>query len=210
MASKRHRGQYDSNHPAPYEISRGKIEKFVKCPACFWLDRVAKVPFPSIPSFNLNSNTDKLLKRDLDKYRGKSSHPIMSYYGYNHLIPFEHYDLHKWESSLHFGVDDSYFNTIHHETNLLIGGGLDDVWIDTTKNILHIVDYKSTSNQSNNPVPVSLDGIWKGFYPDFTDTSKKPHNRQKECLCRREENSVPSSSKVPLSRSVSQVSVVPR
>lgn len=127
MTSKRHRGQYDPNHSAPYEISRGKIETFVKCNACFWLDRVAKVPFPSIPSFNLNSNTDKLLKRDLDKYRGKSSHPIMSYYGYNHLIPFEHSDLKKWESSLHFGVDDTYFNTIHHETNLLIGGGLDDI-----------------------------------------------------------------------------------
>jgi transposase len=26
-----------------------------------------------------------------------------------------------------------------------------------------------------------------GFYPDFTDTSKKPDNGQKECSCRREE-----------------------
>ncbi|MEZ5492417.1 MAG: ATP-binding protein [Gammaproteobacteria bacterium] len=49
-----------------------------------------------------------------------------------------------------------------------------------------------------------------GFYPDFTDTSKKPHNRRKECLCRREESTVPSLSKVPLSRPVSQVSVVLR
>ncbi|MBU2099592.1 MAG: hypothetical protein KKD00_12575, partial [Gammaproteobacteria bacterium] len=29
------------------------------------------------------------------------------------------------------------------------------------------------------------DGGINGFYPDFTDTSEKPHNRQKECLCRR-------------------------
>jgi hypothetical protein len=35
-----------------------------------------------------------------------------------------------------------------------------------------------------------------GFYPDFTDTSKKPYDRQKECLCRREESIALSSNGV--------------
>ncbi|WP_211116191.1 hypothetical protein, partial [Methylophaga sp. SB9B] len=39
-----------------------------------------------------------------------------------------------------------------------------------------------------------------GFYPDFADTSKKPDNGQKECLCRREENTVRSSNVVQLNR----------
>src|SRR5690606_451408 len=53
-------------------------------------------------------------------------------------------------------------------------------------------------------VEILLDS--EGFYPDFTDTSKKPHNRQKECLCRREKSIALSSSAVLLSRSISQVS----
>jgi len=39
-----------------------------------------------------------------------------------------------------------------------------------------------------------------GFYPVFTDTSKNPDNGQKECLCRREENTVWSSSEEQLKR----------
>jgi hypothetical protein len=47
-----------------------------------------------------------------------------------------------------------------------------------------------------------------GFCPDFTDTSKKPYDRQKECLCRREENIAPSSNGGPLNRPVNRGSVV--
>ena len=37
---------------------------------------------------------------------------------------------------------------VHEPTNLKVGGGLDDVWIDTSTNKLHVVDYKSTSQKS--------------------------------------------------------------
>ena len=74
----RHRGTYKENHPEPYELSRSRIESFVKCPGCFWLDRVKGVKFPSIPAFLLNSATDTLLKKDFDTYRLKQeSHPLM-------------------------------------------------------------------------------------------------------------------------------------
>lgn len=50
-----------------------------------------------------------------------------------------------------------------------------------------------------------------GFYPDVTDTSKKPHNGQKGVFsCRREEGSVPSSSRVPWSKSGSLASAARR
>ena len=49
-----------------------------------------------------------------------------------------------------------------------------------------------------------------GFYPVFTDTSKKPHNRQKKCSCQREESTFQSLKKVLLNRLASPVSVVPR
>ena len=94
----RHRGKYNPDNPEPYEISRGKVENFIKCKACFWLDRVGGVHFPSIPGFNINSNTDTLLKRDFDQYRGKSAHPFMIANGVGHLKPFAHDDIKKWES----------------------------------------------------------------------------------------------------------------
>ena len=51
------------------------------------------VKFPSIPSFNINSNTDKLLKRDFDSVRGRRTHPSLAKAGLAHLVPFEHEDL---------------------------------------------------------------------------------------------------------------------
>ena len=83
----RHRGQYKPENENPYELSRGKVETFIRCPACFWLDRAKGVHFPSMPGFNLNTNTDTLLKRDFDQYRGKDPHPFMEANGLGHLIP---------------------------------------------------------------------------------------------------------------------------
>ena len=74
---KRHRKVFDPKNENPFEISRSKVENFIRCPACFWLDKVKGVKFPSIPPFNINSNTDKLLKRDFDSVRGIKTHPIL-------------------------------------------------------------------------------------------------------------------------------------
>ena len=71
--TKRHRGQFKLDHPAPFELSRGKVEKFIRCKACFWLEKAKGVKFPGMPGFNLNTNTDTLLKRDFDKCRGKAT-----------------------------------------------------------------------------------------------------------------------------------------
>ncbi len=163
----RHRGQFKPEREEPYEISRGKVENFIQCSACFWLDRVKGVHFPGMPGFNLNSNTDTLLKRDFDQYRGIESHPIMRSWNLDHLIPFAHEDLKKWETSLHFGLSNQHFNTIHEETNLCFGGGLDDVWQNSKTHQLHIVDYKSTAQLGKEPKPLDrafLNGPWKGSY----------------------------------------------
>ena len=44
-----------------------------------------------------------------------------------------------------------------------VGGGLDDVWLNTISNKLHIVDYKSTS-QKKDSGPITLNDEWKGSY----------------------------------------------
>ena len=162
MAS-RHRGQYDPANKKPYELSRSRIENFVQCPACFYLKQVKGVEFPSIPGFNINEATDVLLKRDFDKYRGKDvTHPFLINQGLPHLIPFQHEDFEKWTQSLHFGAAGR-MNFVHEPTNLLVGGGLDDVWLNTETNRLHIVDYKSTSQKSEGK-EITLDDPWKESY----------------------------------------------
>ena len=58
------RGIYNPKNPLPYELRRSRIENFIRCPSCFYLQQVKGVVFPSFPGFNLNEATDILLKRD--------------------------------------------------------------------------------------------------------------------------------------------------
>ena len=62
----RHRGKFDINRVEPYELSRSRIENFINCPACFYMQQVEGIEFPSIPGFNINEATDILLKKDFD------------------------------------------------------------------------------------------------------------------------------------------------
>ncbi|MEO0087951.1 MAG: hypothetical protein ABIK90_07745 [candidate division WOR-3 bacterium] len=55
-------------------------------------------------------------------------------------VPFDHPQLNNWRNSF---VGKQYF---HQETNLLVFGAVDGIWINPVGEI-HIVDYKSTSNQ---------------------------------------------------------------
>lgn len=163
----RHRGAYKPETTEPYELSRSKIEAFKKCPACFWLEKSAGIKFPSIPGFLLNTNTDTLLKKDFDPYRGLTSHPTMAAAGLEHLRPFSHQDLDKWAQSIHFGASERHFNSLHEESNILFGGGLDDVWENMQSGELHIVDYKSTAQMGKSPKPLD-----ESFIAPPQDTKK--------------------------------------
>lgn len=160
----RHRGVYKPDHESPYEVSRSRIEAFVKCPACFWLDRVKGIKFPGMPPFLLNSATDTLLKKDFDKYRElQKPHPFMERHGLGHLVPFKHEDFEKWTQSLQLG-----FRTDYEPAHLIIGGGIDDVWHDPKTDELFIVDYKSTAGKRNADLTdledINLEGHYKDSY----------------------------------------------
>ena len=169
--TKRHRGAYKPKlDDIPFELSRSAVEKYVQCNKCFWMEKVAGIKPPSIPAFLLNTNTDTLLKKDFDQYRGKEPHPIMVKAGLEHLIPFEHEDMEKWEASIHFGSTPNHFNTLHRESNILFGGGLDDVWQNKETGELHIVDYKSTAQMGKTPKPLDesfLQVPKDSKYPDY-------------------------------------------
>ena len=159
----RHRGKFDKYNNSPYELSRSRIENFINCPACFYMQQVEKIDFPSTPGFNINEATDILLKKDFNYYRlQKKPHPFLVKQGLPNLIPYQHEHFELWTQSMHFGAE----NRFHYDdkiNNLRIGGGLDDVWLNTKTNKLHIVDYKSTSQKSDNG-PINLNDYWKGAY----------------------------------------------
>ncbi len=160
----RHRGTYKPDHESPYEVSRSQIESFRSCPACFWMNRVKGIKFPGMPGFLLNTATDTLLKKDFDRYREmQKPHPFMERQGLSHLVPYQHSDFEQWTKSLQLGL-----RTEFKEANLIIGGGLDDVWFNQDTQELHIVDYKSTAgrkNEAGNALePISLNGVYKEAY----------------------------------------------
>ena len=52
-----------------YPLSRSKVDNFLKCPRCFYIDRRLGISPPSMPPFVLNNAVDKLLKKEFDNYR---------------------------------------------------------------------------------------------------------------------------------------------
>jgi hypothetical protein len=57
---------FDPGSDKPFPLSRSKVELYLNCPRCFYLDRRLGIGRPSGPPFNLNSAVDALLKREFD------------------------------------------------------------------------------------------------------------------------------------------------
>ena len=148
------RNLFNPDSEEPFVVSRSGIDLFVQCPRCFYLDKRLGVARPPGFPFSLNSAVDALLKKEFDSHRAKgSAHPLMKEYGID-AIPYSHDKLNDWRDSLRKGIK------YHHKpTNLMLRGGVDDVWVNPTGE-LHIVDYKATSKSSE----VNLDAEWQDGY----------------------------------------------
>lgn len=147
-------GLYGQGEEKAFRISRSKIDLFIKCPRCFYLDRVLGIAQPPGFPFSLNSAVDKLLKKEFDVHRSKSTpHPLMKAYGIE-AVPYKDEKMDEWRDSLRRGI--SYLDK---EKNLLITGGVDDVWINPQKELI-IVDYKATSKEGE----VNLNAEWQDGY----------------------------------------------
>lgn len=152
---KRKRNIYNPQSTKIFKISRSKLELFLNCPRCFYIDRRLGVGRPDSLPFSLNLAVDELLKKEFDLYRiSQTPHPLCVENNIN-AIPFMHDDLESWRKSLHAGVQ-----YIIPNTNVMLHGGLDDVWIDQTTQELIVVDYKATSKIGE----VNLDADWQKSY----------------------------------------------
>lgn len=157
MIQKRRSNLYNPESSAPFNVSRSKIDFFMECPHCFYLDRRLGISRPDMPGWSLNSAVDTLLKNEFDGFRDqKKPHTLMAKYNIN-AIPFWHPDLHIWRDDVNKKVGALFF---HKPTNLNICGIVDDLWENQDTKELHVVDYKSTSANGE----VSLDGEYKDGY----------------------------------------------
>jgi len=147
------KSRYDPHSKQPFKLSRSKIDLFLECPRCFYLDRRLGLGRPSMPGWALNSAVDQLLKNEFDLLRKDSKpHVLMKKYGID-TVPFSHPDIDQWRNNF---IGKQY---LHPETNLLIFGAVDDLWINNKEELL-IVDYKATSIAKE----ISLDDEYKQGY----------------------------------------------
>jgi len=152
--SKRTRGLYDTKSKEPHRLSRSKLDLFMNCQRCFYLDQKCGVGRPASFPLTLNNAVDYLMKKEFDIHRVKgTAHPLMKTYGID-AVPFNDPKMEEWRDALKRGI--SY---LHKPTNIILRGGVDDIWINKAGELI-VVDYKATSKDEE----ITLDEEWKIQY----------------------------------------------
>lgn len=140
---------------AKWKLSRSKIDLFIECPRCFYLDNKLGTKRPSMPSFNLNLAVDELFKKEFDEYRNTGKrHPIMDEYKVE-AVPLQHKDLGIWRDNFE-GI-----TYLHPKTGLLVSGAVDDIW-EKKDGSLIVIDYKATSKDGT--IETLSDSSWETQY----------------------------------------------
>ncbi len=140
---------------AKWRLSRSKIEFFLECPRCFYIDNMLVIKPPSVPPFYPNNAVDLLLKREFDTFRkSQTAHPLMEKFSVP-AVPFPHDNLDSWRDAF---VGISY---THPETGLVVCGAVDDIWVNTDGS-LAIVDYKATAKDGE--IKSLTDSSWGAQY----------------------------------------------
>lgn len=149
----RNRNIFAPNGGNSFKLSRSKIQNFLNCPRCFYLDRRCGTGQPGSLPFTLNTAVDSLLKAEFDGYRAeKQSHPLMIEHGIQ-AIPFAHPELDEWRMNFK-GIQ-----VLHEPTNFIVTGAVDDLWINSEGELI-VVDYKATSTTKE----ITLDEVYRQAY----------------------------------------------
>ena len=93
---------------------------------------------PGTPGWTLNETTDLLLKKEFDYCRERQiPHRLFIDNDLSYLVPFNHPNMDDWRNSLHKGL-----MLRHKDTNIILTGGVDDIWQHKITKQLIVVDYK--------------------------------------------------------------------
>ena len=165
---------YSPNQNKDFILSRSRFDEFMDCPRCFYLKTNKGFMSPSTPGWTLNTLTDTLLKKEFDECRKKQEpHRIMLENKLDHLVPYKSEIikdkngnnkllLDEWRDSIHYGLKYRF-----KDTNIILQGGIDDVWFNTKTEELIVADYKSQHKK---------DGVSQETY--FDDPYKDSYKRQ--------------------------------
>ena len=165
---------YSPNQNKDFILSRSRFDEFMNCPRCFYLKTNKGFMSPSTPGWTLNTLTDTLLKKEFDECRKKQEpHRIMLENKLDHLVPYKSEIikdkngnnkllLDEWRDSIHYGLKYRF-----KDTNIILQGGIDDVWFNTKTEELIVADYKSQHKK---------DGVSQETY--FDDPYKDSYKRQ--------------------------------
>mgnify|MGYP001192240167 FL=1 len=165
---------YSPNQNKDFILSRSRFDEFMNCPRCFYLKTNKGFMSPSTPGWTLNTLTDTLLKKEFDECRKKQEpHRIMLKNKLDHLVPYkseiikdkngnDKLLLDEWRDSIHYGLKYRF-----KDTNIILQGGIDDVWFNTKTEELIVADYKSQHKK---------DGVSQETY--FDDPYKDSYKRQ--------------------------------
>lgn len=137
-----------------WKLSRSKIDLFLECPRCFYLDN--KLGLKRVPGFpfSINAAVDFLLKQEFDSHRVKrEKHPIQEEYKVD-AIPAQHDELDEWRRN--FGG----IKYLHEKTGMTVSGAIDDLWINSSGEYI-VVDYKATAKEE---AVTELDKEWQDGY----------------------------------------------
>jgi len=153
--------QYNPNRGAGWNyggknwrLSRSKIDLFMQCPRCFYIDNKLGTKQPPGFPFNINSAVDKLLKQEFDVHRSNGTqHPLQKKYKID-ATPAPHKSIDLWRDNFQ-GV--SFF---HKATGMTISGAIDDLWINSRGEYM-VVDYKATAKEE---AVKELDQAWQIGY----------------------------------------------
>ena len=151
---------YKPKQTEDFKLSRGKFSDFLSCPRCFYMDRVLGLAEPGMPGWALNSATDELLKKEFDECREKQiPHRLFKSYGLEHVVPFKHEEMDAWRDSMRRGLIHRFENS-----NIILSGGVDDIWQDTNTKELIVVDYKSQASSEKVETESYLAGVYHEGY----------------------------------------------
>lgn len=119
------------------KLSRSKLERFLECPRCFWLEVKKGIKRPPSFPYTINSAIDKLLKQEFDAHRERgTAHYLIKKYNID-AIPYKCKEIDVWRENF-TGIQ------FHHKpTDFLVFGAVDDIWVSPAGELI-VVDYKAT------------------------------------------------------------------
>ena len=156
---------YSPNQAGLFNISRSKFNDFLDCERCFYLDRVRGLISPSTPGWTLNETTDRLLKKEFDVCREREiPHRLFSEFGLGNVVPYKHESMDLWRDSLKGGLKYQF-----KDSNIVLHGGVDDIWFDREEQQLIVVDYKSQASGYPVVPELYLSGTYHQSYKNQLD-----------------------------------------